>query len=105
MIPDSELLTLKLMDHPSGSTMILCVVVCLKQSVFQPVLATDDFQMFRSLMVQKNMELQLQALRVIKERNGRLPQSSAVDTLNTTNPISRLIISVCVFSQELSQTV
>ncbi|XP_051936172.1 cilia- and flagella-associated protein 36 [Hippocampus zosterae] len=43
------------------------------QSVFQPVLATDDFQIFRSLMVQKNMELQLQALRVIKERNGALP--------------------------------
>ncbi|XP_070696709.1 cilia- and flagella-associated protein 36 [Pempheris klunzingeri] len=44
------------------------------QSVFQPVLATDDFQMFRTLMVQKNMELQLQALRVIKERNGALPE-------------------------------
>ncbi|XP_064173973.1 cilia- and flagella-associated protein 36-like isoform X1 [Anguilla rostrata] len=43
------------------------------QTVFQPVLATDDFQMFRSLMVQKNVELQLQALRVIKERNGMLP--------------------------------
>lgn len=42
------------------------------QAVFQPVLATDDFQIFRSLMVHKNMELQLQALRVIKERNGRL---------------------------------
>ncbi|XP_029377073.1 cilia- and flagella-associated protein 36 isoform X2 [Echeneis naucrates] len=44
------------------------------QVVFQPVLATDDFQMFRSLMVRKNMELQLQALRVIKERNGALPE-------------------------------
>uniref|UniRef100_A0A3B3QFC5 Cilia- and flagella-associated protein 36 n=1 Tax=Paramormyrops kingsleyae TaxID=1676925 RepID=A0A3B3QFC5_9TELE len=44
------------------------------QGVFQPVLATDDFQMFRSLMVQKNVELQLQALRVIKERNGALPE-------------------------------
>ncbi|KAM4590992.1 cilia- and flagella-associated protein 36 isoform 2-T2 [Odontesthes bonariensis] len=44
------------------------------QPVFQPVLATDDFQMFRSLMVQKNMELQLQALRVMKERNGALPE-------------------------------
>lgn len=44
------------------------------QVVFQPVLATDDFQMFRSLMVQKNMELQLQALRVIKERHGALPE-------------------------------
>ncbi|XP_041739233.1 cilia- and flagella-associated protein 36 isoform X4 [Coregonus clupeaformis] len=44
------------------------------QTVFHPVLATDDFQMFRALMVQKNMELQLQALRVIKERNGALPE-------------------------------
>ncbi|MEQ2227718.1 hypothetical protein ILYODFUR_001121 [Ilyodon furcidens] len=44
------------------------------QPMFQPVLATDDFQMFRSLMVQKNMELQLQALRVIKEKNGVLPE-------------------------------
>ncbi|XP_076016586.1 cilia- and flagella-associated protein 36 isoform X1 [Genypterus blacodes] len=44
------------------------------QVVFQPVLATDDFQVFRSLMVQKNMELQLQALRMIKERNGALPE-------------------------------
>ncbi|XP_062320183.1 cilia- and flagella-associated protein 36 isoform X2 [Osmerus eperlanus] len=44
------------------------------QTVFQPVVATDDFQMFRSLMVQKNMELQLQALRVIKETNGALPE-------------------------------
>ncbi|XP_046885033.1 cilia- and flagella-associated protein 36 isoform X1 [Hypomesus transpacificus] len=44
------------------------------QTVFQPVVATDDFQMFRSLMVQKNMELQLQALRVLKETNGALPE-------------------------------
>nr|XP_004570137.1 cilia- and flagella-associated protein 36 isoform X3 [Maylandia zebra] len=44
------------------------------EAVFQPVLATDDFQIFRSLMVHKNMELQLQALRVIKERNGALPE-------------------------------
>lgn len=54
------------------------------QSVFQPVLATDDFQMFRSLMVQKNMELQLQALRVIKERNGVLPEclTDGVDVMS-----------------------
>ncbi|KAJ8264250.1 hypothetical protein GJAV_G00146990 [Gymnothorax javanicus] len=44
------------------------------QAVFQPVLATDDFQVFKSLMLQKNMELQLQALRVIQERNGALPE-------------------------------
>ncbi|KAJ8366082.1 hypothetical protein SKAU_G00149130 [Synaphobranchus kaupii] len=44
------------------------------QGVFQPVLATGDFQMFKTLMVQKNVELQLQALRVIQERNGALPE-------------------------------
>ncbi|XDV51033.1 hypothetical protein PO909_019989 [Leuciscus waleckii] len=40
--------------------------------------------MFRSLMVQKNMELQLQALRVIKERNGGLPEclTDGVDVMN-----------------------
>ncbi|XP_026209931.1 cilia- and flagella-associated protein 36 isoform X2 [Anabas testudineus] len=54
------------------------------QSVFQPILATDDFQIFRSLMVQKNMELQLQALRVIKERNGALPEclTDGVDVMS-----------------------
>uniref|UniRef100_A0A3Q1F8Z0 Cilia- and flagella-associated protein 36 n=1 Tax=Acanthochromis polyacanthus TaxID=80966 RepID=A0A3Q1F8Z0_9TELE len=54
------------------------------QTVFQPVLATDDFQMFRSLMVQKNMELQLQALRVMKERNGALPEclTDGVDVMS-----------------------
>ncbi|XP_077093686.1 cilia- and flagella-associated protein 36 isoform X2 [Siphateles boraxobius] len=54
------------------------------QAVFQPVLASDDFQMFRSLMVQKNMELQLQALHVIKERNGGLPEclTDGVDVMS-----------------------
>lgn len=54
------------------------------QAIFQPVLATDDFQMFRSLMVQKNMELQLQALHVIKERNGGLPEclTDGVDVMS-----------------------
>lgn len=39
--------------------------------------------MFRSLMVQKNMELQLQALRVIKERNGRLDKSTYIASQST----------------------
>ncbi|XP_060686930.1 cilia- and flagella-associated protein 36 isoform X2 [Hemiscyllium ocellatum] len=44
------------------------------QPVFQPVLAAEDFQVFKSLMLQKNIELQLQALRMIQERNGVLPE-------------------------------
>lgn len=62
----------------------MVLFVCFFQSVFQPVLATDDFQMFRSLMVQKNMELQLQALRVIKERNGRLDSCTYIHTSPNT---------------------
>ncbi|XP_051945630.1 cilia- and flagella-associated protein 36 isoform X2 [Xyrauchen texanus] len=54
------------------------------QALFHPVLATDDFQMFRSLMVQKNMELQLQALHVFKGRNGGLPEclTDGVDVMS-----------------------
>ncbi|TRY74102.1 hypothetical protein DNTS_026660 [Danionella cerebrum] len=54
------------------------------QTVFQPVFATDDFPMFRSLMLQKNMELQLQALQVIKQRNGGLPEclTDGVDVIS-----------------------
>lgn len=59
---------------------LICGCCFVAQSVFQPVLATDDFQIFRSLMVQKNMELQLQALRVIKERNGMLQQDTHSQT-------------------------
>ncbi|XP_033861115.1 cilia- and flagella-associated protein 36-like isoform X3 [Acipenser ruthenus] len=44
------------------------------QNVFQPVLAAEDFEIFKSLMIQKNVELQLQALRVIEEKNGTLPE-------------------------------
>lgn len=57
------------------------------QSVFQPVLATDDFQMFRSLMAQKNMELQLQALRLIKERNGTDNQNPVICFLLLPSPV------------------
>lgn len=56
--------------------------------MFQPVLATDDFQMFRSLMVQKNLELQLQALRVIKERNGKVDYISAYVLYIQTHPFT-----------------
>ncbi|XP_058881478.1 cilia- and flagella-associated protein 36 isoform X3 [Acipenser ruthenus] len=54
------------------------------QNVFRPVLAAEDFEMFKSLMIQKNVELQLQALRVIKEENGTLPEclTDGVDVIS-----------------------
>ncbi|NXL86361.1 CFA36 protein, partial [Alectura lathami] len=43
------------------------------QAILQTVLAAEDFRLFKKLMVQKNIEMQLQAIRIMKERNGVLP--------------------------------
>ncbi|XP_053316710.1 cilia- and flagella-associated protein 36 [Spea bombifrons] len=43
------------------------------QTVLHPVLAVEDFRMFKAMMVQRNIELQLQAIQIIQERNGVLP--------------------------------
>ncbi|XP_033916170.1 cilia- and flagella-associated protein 36 [Melopsittacus undulatus] len=43
------------------------------QAILQTVLAAEDFRLFKKMMVQKNIEMQLQALSIIKERNGVLP--------------------------------
>uniref|UniRef100_A0A2K5F7W8 Cilia- and flagella-associated protein 36 n=1 Tax=Aotus nancymaae TaxID=37293 RepID=A0A2K5F7W8_AOTNA len=43
------------------------------QAILQPVLAAEDFTIFKAMMVQKNVEMQLQAIRIIQERNGVLP--------------------------------
>ncbi|XP_032147983.1 cilia- and flagella-associated protein 36 isoform X1 [Sapajus apella] len=44
------------------------------QAILQPVLAAEDFTIFKAMMVQKNIEMQLQAIRIIQERNGVLPE-------------------------------
>ncbi|PKU44670.1 hypothetical protein llap_5018 [Limosa lapponica baueri] len=43
------------------------------EAILQTVLAAEDFRLFKKMMVQKNIEMQLQAIRIIKERNGVLP--------------------------------
>ncbi|XP_009474417.1 PREDICTED: coiled-coil domain-containing protein 104, partial [Nipponia nippon] len=43
------------------------------QAILQTVLAAEDFRLFKKMMVQKNIEMQLQAITIIKERNGVLP--------------------------------
>ncbi|XP_053102337.1 cilia- and flagella-associated protein 36 isoform X2 [Hemicordylus capensis] len=43
------------------------------QAILQPVLAAEDFRLFKEMMVEKNIEMQLQAIRIIQERNGVLP--------------------------------
>jgi len=48
----------------------LCIS-SLPQAILQTVLAAEDFRLFKKMMVQKNIEMQLQAIRVMKERNGK----------------------------------
>uniref|UniRef100_A0A2I3H790 Cilia- and flagella-associated protein 36 n=1 Tax=Nomascus leucogenys TaxID=61853 RepID=A0A2I3H790_NOMLE len=45
----------------------------ISQAILQPVLAAEDFPIFKAMMVQKNIEMQLQAIRIIQETNGVLP--------------------------------
>lgn len=40
------------------------------QSIFEQVWAGEDFELFKSMMVKKNLDLELQALYMIQQRNG-----------------------------------
>ncbi|XP_070578176.1 cilia- and flagella-associated protein 36-like isoform X2 [Ptychodera flava] len=44
-------------------------------SAFEQVEAAQDYEIFKRMMIQKNIELELQALRLIQERNGVIPES------------------------------
>ncbi|GBL86395.1 Cilia- and flagella-associated protein 36 [Araneus ventricosus] len=43
------------------------------QSLFQQVWAADDFEIFKRMMTQKNLELQLQALEFLTQKRGSVP--------------------------------
>lgn len=38
--------------------------------MFEQLWAADDFEIFKRMMIQKNLELQLQALEIIRKRQG-----------------------------------
>ncbi|XP_068088530.1 cilia- and flagella-associated protein 36 isoform X2 [Hyperolius riggenbachi] len=44
------------------------------KNILQPLLAVEDFASFKEMMVQRNIELQLQAIQIIQQRNGALPE-------------------------------
>jgi len=48
------------------------------QTLFEQVWAADDFEIFKRMMIQKNLELQLQALEILQYRYGLVPQSYVV---------------------------
>lgn len=49
------------------------------QSLFEQVWAADDFEIFKRMMIQKNLELQLQALEILQHRYGLIPKSFVAD--------------------------
>ncbi|KAG9471031.1 hypothetical protein GDO78_016111 [Eleutherodactylus coqui] len=44
------------------------------KNLLQCVVAVEDFVVFKEMMVQKNIELQLQAIQIIQQKNGDLPE-------------------------------
>ena len=46
-----------------------------QQALFEQVYAADDFVIFKRMMIQKNIELQLQALELLRAKYGVLPTS------------------------------
>ncbi|XP_066946316.1 cilia- and flagella-associated protein 36 isoform X2 [Macrobrachium rosenbergii] len=45
------------------------------QTLFEQVWAADDFEIFKRMMIQKNLELQLQALELLQQKHGIIPES------------------------------
>ncbi|XP_032830261.1 uncharacterized protein LOC116953996 isoform X3 [Petromyzon marinus] len=57
--------------------------------VFEAVLAADDFELFKGLMVRKNIELELQALLHLQEQKGVIPECMSVDGLDKVGELDR----------------
>ncbi|XP_053567993.1 cilia- and flagella-associated protein 36 [Bombina bombina] len=68
------------------------------KTMLQPVLAGDDFKIFKAMMVQRNIELQLQAIRIIQERNGILPDclQSGTDIISDLEQQEMKLISEAI---------
>merc|ERR1711936_458843 len=45
------------------------------QQLFEQVWAADDYEIFKRMMIQKNIDLQMEALELLQQRYGVLPES------------------------------
>ena len=54
---------------------MMIYLIFIPQGLFEQVLAMDDYTIFVPMMVQKNIELQQQALMLIIQTTGSLPDS------------------------------
>ena len=49
------------------------------QSLFEQIWAANEYEIFKRMMIQKNLELQLQALNMIEQKYGLTPASLRCD--------------------------
>ncbi len=61
------------------------------QGLFEQVYAADDFLIFKSMMVQRNIDLELQALSLLQKQLGHSPEAYLPDTGDSeqTKPLER----------------
>ncbi|XP_076666978.1 cilia- and flagella-associated protein 36 [Andrena cerasifolii] len=51
-----------------------------QQNLFEQIWAANEYEIFKRMMIQKNLELQLQALNMIEQKYGLTPASLVYDT-------------------------
>merc|ERR1712156_38059 len=72
-----------------------------QHALFEQVWAADDFEIFKRMMTQKNIDLQMQALQLIQQRYGTLPGSLQDDSKKLEDdPEARIMEEVVRISKE-----
>ncbi|KAJ8670138.1 hypothetical protein QAD02_001397 [Eretmocerus hayati] len=54
-----------------------------QQSLFEQIWAANEYEVFKRMMVQKNLELQLQALKMIEQKYGLAPTAELAEPINS----------------------
>merc|ERR1712012_538078 len=71
-----------------------------QHGLFEQVWAADDFEIFKRMMIQKNIELQLQALELLQQRYGVLPESLQPNTKKSTDNENQVLEEIKRISKQ-----
>ncbi|XP_002165923.3 cilia- and flagella-associated protein 36 isoform X1 [Hydra vulgaris] len=73
------------------------------QMVLHHLLACDDFEVFKKMMIEKNMELQIQALNLIKQRQGKDVRKEQNSQISSEDEILKKVMQKSLLEYEESQ--
>ncbi|XP_065661080.1 cilia- and flagella-associated protein 36 isoform X2 [Hydra vulgaris] len=73
------------------------------QMVLHHLLAGDDFEVFKKMMIEKNLELQIQALDLIKQRQGKDVRKAQSSQLSSEDEILKNVMQKSLLEYEESQ--